>query len=320
MWLELADEYGLYLVDETNLETHGIRDEYPGNHADWTEACVARAQNMVHRDKNHASVVIWSLGNEAGGGSTFNAMHDWIRSYDTTRVIQYEGDDRPGISDIRSEMYDSPSRVEARAKDASDTRPYVMIEYSHAMGNSSGNFKKYWDLVRRHDVLQGGWDDTATGPPFAQPQLPSVTGDFHRLTVSPPWAYTLHLPHDPHAPGIARATLRTVLDAHGLSSLAPTAERLASELLTNAHVHTAGPTPPAPRDGTRPSPSRRMGYGPEGAARIRGRRRPAPVWLPKADAGCTWCGPVPTRWAPPCWGTSAACEGREAAVGRVSVG
>ncbi|MFG2575032.1 glycoside hydrolase family 2 TIM barrel-domain containing protein [Streptomyces sp. NPDC048481] len=156
-WLELADEYGLYLVDETNLETHGIRGEYPGDHPEWTAACVARAQSMVHRDKNHASVVIWSLGNEAGGGSTFTAMHDWIRSYDTTRVIQYEGDDRPGISDIRSEMYDSPARVAARAADTSDARPYVMIEYSHAMGNSSGNFTKYWDLVRRHDVLQGGW-------------------------------------------------------------------------------------------------------------------------------------------------------------------
>ncbi|MDO0937837.1 glycoside hydrolase family 2 TIM barrel-domain containing protein [Streptomyces sp. DG2A-72] len=157
LWLELADEYGLYIVDETNLETHGIRDEYPGNHADWSEACVARAQNMVHRDKNHASVVIWSLGNEAGAGSTFVNMHNWIRSYDTTRVIQYEGDDRPGVSDIRSEMYDSPARVEARAKDTADTRPYVMIEYSHAMGNSNGNFKKYWDIVRRYDVLQGGW-------------------------------------------------------------------------------------------------------------------------------------------------------------------
>ncbi|WP_031481796.1 glycoside hydrolase family 2 TIM barrel-domain containing protein [Streptomyces bicolor] len=157
LWYELADEYGLYLVDETNLETHGIRGEYPGNHADWTKACVARAQSMVHRDKNHASVVIWSLGNEAGGGSTFVAMHDWIKSYDPTRVIQYEGDDRPTISDIRSEMYDSPSRVEQRAKDTADTRPYVMIEYAHAMGNSNGNLKKYWDIVRRYDVLQGGW-------------------------------------------------------------------------------------------------------------------------------------------------------------------
>ncbi|MFG3104370.1 glycoside hydrolase family 2 TIM barrel-domain containing protein [Streptomyces sp. NPDC048182] len=157
LWYELADEYGLYLVDETNLETHGIRDEYPGDHPDWTRACVARAQNMVHRDKNHASVVIWSLGNEAGGGSTFTAMHDWIRSYDTTRVIQYEGDDRPGVSDIRSEMYDTPARVEQRALDGSDTRPYVMIEYAHSMGNSTGNLKEYWDVVRAHDVLQGGW-------------------------------------------------------------------------------------------------------------------------------------------------------------------
>ncbi|UUU23613.1 glycoside hydrolase family 2 TIM barrel-domain containing protein [Streptomyces sp. DSM 40750] len=157
LWYELADEYGLYLVDETNLETHGIRDRYPGNHADWTTACVARARNMVHRDKNHASVVIWSLGNEAGGGSTFVAMRDWIESYDPTRVIQYEGDDRPTISQIRSEMYDSPQRVEQRAKDTSDTRPYVMIEYSHSMGNSTGNFKKYWDIIRRYPVLQGGW-------------------------------------------------------------------------------------------------------------------------------------------------------------------
>ncbi|BBC34877.1 Beta-galactosidase [Streptomyces graminofaciens] len=157
IWYELADEYGIYLVDETNLETHGIRDRYPGNDPDWSAACVARAQNMVHRDKNHASVVIWSLGNEAGGGSTFVNMRDWIKSYDTTRVVQYEGDDRPTISDIRSEMYDSPGRVEQRAKDTADTRPYVMIEYSHSMGNSTGNFKKYWDLIRRHDVLQGGW-------------------------------------------------------------------------------------------------------------------------------------------------------------------
>ncbi|MFK4105450.1 glycoside hydrolase family 2 TIM barrel-domain containing protein [Streptomyces sp. NPDC019531] len=157
LWLELADEYGLYLVDETNLETHGIRGEYPGDHPDWSAACVARAQNMVHRDKNHASVVIWSLGNEAGGGSTFVNMRDWIKSYDTTRVVQYEGDDRPTISDIRSEMYESPTSIEQRAKDTADTRPYVMIEYCHAMGNSNGNFKKYWDIVRRYPVLQGGW-------------------------------------------------------------------------------------------------------------------------------------------------------------------
>ncbi|WP_320779737.1 glycoside hydrolase family 2 TIM barrel-domain containing protein [Streptomyces sp. CRN 30] len=197
LWYELADEYGLYLVDETNLETHGVRDEYPGNHPEWSAACVARARNMVHRDKNHASVVIWSLGNEAGTGSTFTAMHDWIRSYDDTRVIQYEGDDRPGISDIRSRMYESPQRVEERAKDTSDTRPYVMIEYAHSMGNSTGNLKKYWDVVRRHDVLQGGWiwdfaDQslttptpvrtlfTETGPARLRGEIQNASGTFDR--------------------------------------------------------------------------------------------------------------------------------------------
>ncbi|MFE6895369.1 glycoside hydrolase family 2 TIM barrel-domain containing protein [Streptomyces sp. NPDC057717] len=179
-WLELADEYGLYLVGETNLETHGVRDEYPTSHADWSKACVARAQNMVHRDKNHAAVVIWSLGNEAGSGSTFKAMHEWIRSYDTTRVIQYEGDDSPGVSDIRSKMYESPSSVEKRAADTADTRPYVMIEYAHSMGNSTGNFREYWDVVRRHDVLQGGWiwdfvDQALTWPTPAR-QLLTETG------------------------------------------------------------------------------------------------------------------------------------------------
>jgi beta-galactosidase len=157
LWYDLADEYGLYVMDETNLETHGVRDRYPDSNPDWTSAVVDRARQMVHRDKNHPSVVFWSLGNEAGGGSNFVAMHDWIRSYDTTRIIHYEGDNRPEVSDIRSRMYESPSRVEQRANDTADTRPYVMIEYSHSMGNSNGNFKEYWDIVRKYPVLQGGW-------------------------------------------------------------------------------------------------------------------------------------------------------------------
>lgn len=157
LWYDLADEYGLYVLDETNLETHGVRDRYPDSNPDWTAAVVDRAKQMVHRDKNHPSVVIWSLGNEAGGGSNFVAMHDWIRSYDNTRVIHYEGDNRPEVSDIRSKMYESPSRVEQRANDTSDTRPYVMVEYAHSMGNSTGNLKEYWDVVRAHNVLQGGW-------------------------------------------------------------------------------------------------------------------------------------------------------------------
>jgi beta-galactosidase len=183
LWLELADTYGLYLVDETNLETHGIRDEYPGDHADWTEAALFRARNMVHRDKNHASVVIWSLGNEAGTGSTFVAMHDWIRSYDPTRVVQYEGDDRPEISDIRSEMYTKPRDVEQRALDTADTRPFVLIEYAHAMGNSNGGITSYWDIIRRYDVLQGGWIWD-----FADQSLTWPTPERTRLTETGPAA------------------------------------------------------------------------------------------------------------------------------------
>lgn len=156
-WYDLADAYGLYVLDETNLETHGVRDRYPDSDKEWLPPVLNRAKAMVHRDKNHPSVIIWSLGNEAGGGSDFEAMHAWIHSYDPTRVIHYEGDDRPGISDIRSHMYESPSRVAARAADTSDTRPYVMIEYAHSMGNSTGNLNEYWDVVRAHDVLQGGW-------------------------------------------------------------------------------------------------------------------------------------------------------------------
>lgn len=176
-WYELADEYGLYVVDETNLETHGIRDTYPGSEPDWRPAVLDRTRNMVHRDKNHPSVVIWSLGNEAGGGSNFVAQHDWIKSYDQTRVVQYEGDDRPEVSDIRSAMYESPTRVQERADDTSDTRPYVMIEYAHSMGNSTGNFADYWDVVRANDVLQGGWiwDFADQAQRWPQPDTETVT-------------------------------------------------------------------------------------------------------------------------------------------------
>jgi beta-galactosidase len=177
VWYELADEYGLYLVDEANLETHGVRDRYPGSNPDWTDAVLARAKAMVHRDKNHPSVVIWSLGNEAGSGSNFAAMYDWIRSYDATRVIQYEGDDRPGISDIRSQMYPTPAALEQRALDPVDTRPYVMIEYAHSMGNSTGNLKEFWDVIRAHPVLQGGfiWDFVDQGLYWPTPKRKLLT-------------------------------------------------------------------------------------------------------------------------------------------------
>jgi beta-galactosidase len=160
LWYDLADEYGIYVMDEANLETHGIRDQYPGSNSGWTAAVTDRAAQMVHRDKNHPSVVIWSLGNEAGGGSNFVAMRDVIRAADPTRIIHYEGDNRSAVSDLRSRMYESPATVESRGRETGDPRPYVMIEYSHAMGNSNGNLKEYWDIIRRYPALQGGyiWD------------------------------------------------------------------------------------------------------------------------------------------------------------------
>lgn len=115
-------------------------------------------------------------------------MHDWIRSYDSTRVIQYEGDNRPQVSDVRSHMYESPATVANRAADTSDTRPYIMIEYAHSMGNSTGNLKEYWDVVRSHPVLQGGfiWD-------FVDQALTWPTPPRKRLTETGPDTLTAEL-------------------------------------------------------------------------------------------------------------------------------
>ncbi|WP_211341581.1 glycoside hydrolase family 2 TIM barrel-domain containing protein [Myceligenerans xiligouense] len=171
-WYDLCDEYGLYVCDEANLETHGVRDDYPGSAPDWTAPVIDRAAQVVHRDKNHPSVVMWSLGNEAGGGSNFVSMRDWIKAADPTRVVQYEGDNRPQVSDVRSQMYNTPAGIRDRALDTGDTRPYILIEYSHAMGNSNGNFKEYWDVIREFPILQGGfiWDYADQGLRWPIPQ------------------------------------------------------------------------------------------------------------------------------------------------------
>jgi beta-galactosidase len=159
-WYDLADEYGMYVVDEANLETHGVLGQYPTSNAAWTAPCIDRASQMVHRDKNHPSVIMWSLGNEAGGGSNFVAMRNWIRTADPTRIVQYEGDNRREVSDVRSQMYNTAAGIRDRALDTGDTRPYILIEYSHGMGNSNGGFKEYWDVIRQYPILQGGfiWD------------------------------------------------------------------------------------------------------------------------------------------------------------------
>jgi beta-galactosidase len=161
-WYELADEYGLYLVDEANIESHGMGyhpDTTLGNRPAWQAAHLDRVRRMVERDKNHASVVMWSLGNEAGDGVNFVAASDWVHRRDPTRPVHYErAGERPHV-DVVSPMYPPIGRLLDYARTWRD-RPLIMCEYAHAMGNSVGNLQEYWDAIYAHPQLQGGfiWD------------------------------------------------------------------------------------------------------------------------------------------------------------------
>ncbi|MBT2384984.1 glycoside hydrolase family 2 TIM barrel-domain containing protein [Streptomyces sp. ISL-11] len=156
-WLELCDEYGLYVVDEANLETHAVRDRLPASRPEWTAACLDRIRGLVERDKNHPSVVIWSLGNEAGRGSAFEIMADWVHRRDPSRPVHYEGMNE--VADIESHMYATPEDVKAYGT-SGGPKPYVLCEYAHSMGNSTGNLQEYWDVIDAHPSLHGGfiWD------------------------------------------------------------------------------------------------------------------------------------------------------------------
>jgi beta-galactosidase len=161
-WYELADEYGLYIVDEANVESHGIGydpDVTLGNDPAWQAAHLDRTIRMVKRDRNHASVIIWSLGNEGGDGVNFEATSAWIHQTDPSRPVQYERAVlRPHV-DIYAPMYARIPHLLDYVSEPRD-RPMIMCEYAHAMGNSVGNLKDYWDLIEAHDQLQGGfiWD------------------------------------------------------------------------------------------------------------------------------------------------------------------
>lgn len=171
---ELCDTYGIYVVDEANLESHGMGYEITktlGNKLDWELAHLQRMQRMVERDKNHPSIIIWSMGNEAGNGYNFYRGYLWIKDRDPSRPIQYERATAGGWegktlkfdwnSDIVDPMYSSPKGMEDYiAANPNPNRPFIQCEYAHAMGNSMGNFKDYWDVIRKHKNFQGGfiWD------------------------------------------------------------------------------------------------------------------------------------------------------------------
>ena len=168
---ELCDLYGIYVVDEANIESHGM---YYGNHSlakkeNWTKAHLDRMIRMVERDKNHPSVIIWSMGNEAGNGTVFYEGYKAIKALDKSkRPVQYERSykDRDGSlydmdwnTDIIVPQYPSPERFESVGQNKTD-RPYIPSEYAHSMGNSTGNFADYWEIIEKYDNLQGGfvWD------------------------------------------------------------------------------------------------------------------------------------------------------------------
>jgi beta-galactosidase len=157
---ELCDELGMYVVDETNLETHGI-EAMASKDPLWMNAYMERAQRMALRDKNHPCIVAWSLGNESSCGPHHAAMAAWLRYYDPTRPVQYEsGNPGPAISDIMVPMYPQLLWIEKVMADASEARPLIMCEYAYGKGNATGNIHKYWELVDRYKSFQGGfmWD------------------------------------------------------------------------------------------------------------------------------------------------------------------
>jgi len=161
-WYDLADEYGLYVIDEANVESHGLGyhpDTTLGNAPAWREAHLDRTVRMVERDKNHPSVILWSLGNEAGDGVNFVAASEWIHRRDPSRPVHYE---RAGLAshvDVVSMMYPSFSRQQAYLNTWRD-RPLILCEYAHAMGNSEGNLQDDWDFIYSHPQHQGAliWD------------------------------------------------------------------------------------------------------------------------------------------------------------------
>ena len=161
-WYELCDQYGLYVIDEANIESHGMGYEPQrtlGNNPIWKEAHLARTISMVERDKNHPSIIIWSLGNEAGDGVNFEATSDWIHKRDVTRLVQYEQAQTKKHTDIFCPMYMRiPAMIEYASKE--QDRPLIQCEYTHAMGNSNGNLQDYWDAIESYKSLQGGciWD------------------------------------------------------------------------------------------------------------------------------------------------------------------
>ena len=161
-WIDLCDKYGLYVIDEANIESHGMGyhpERTLGNKPEWETAHLSRIKRMVERDKNHPSIILWSMGNEAGDGVNFVAASKWIHERDPSRPVHYERAGNRDHVDIYSPMYTGVEWLKNYVQEQHD-KPLIMCEYMHAMGNSLGGMADYWELIRKEPQLQGGciWD------------------------------------------------------------------------------------------------------------------------------------------------------------------
>ena len=157
IWYDLCDQFGIYVVDEANLESHGVNGLLPKSDPEWKAPAIDRLNNMIQRDKNHPSVIFWSLGNEAGSGENFMHMRDYAHKIDPTRPVHYEGYSAAG--DVTSRMYATVKRVRLYGS-AKNAKPLFLCEYALATGNSCGNLKEYWDMIEKYKSTIGGciWD------------------------------------------------------------------------------------------------------------------------------------------------------------------
>ena len=190
-WYDLCDEYGLYITAEANLESHGMGydEKSLAKFPEYIVPHIERNEGNVKPLINHPSIIVWSLGNESGYGVNFEKAYDWVKAYDKTRPVQYERGGYDSKTDIHCPMYIGYEESESYCK-SNGTKPYIQCEYAHAMGNSMGGFKEYWDLIRKYPKYQGGyiWDFVDQGvrdkSPITGKEIFTYGGDYGRYPAS----------------------------------------------------------------------------------------------------------------------------------------
>lgn len=190
-WYDLCDEYGIYITAEANLESHGMgyEEKSLAKFPEYIVPHIERNEGNVKPLINHPSVIVWSLGNECGYGVNFEKAYDWVKACDTTRPAQYERGGYDSKTDIYCPMYIGYEESESYCK-SNGTKPYIQCEYAHAMGNSEGGFKEYWDLIRKYPKYQGGyiWDFVDQGlrdkSPITGKEIFTYGGDYGRYPGS----------------------------------------------------------------------------------------------------------------------------------------